>query len=173
MTSSCGAGRKKISLESMRDFSRKSLLHRRAYAKWGVGILKAPPGGIFNSSPVLTDGRVENQCHCAWLVYLSGFILLCSFFQLRWSATESWKCNSCFLARERGRVRENPLLHMFKFYVSLLPCRISHEQFYNKLFLTVKPGYTLYNGQVQTLPRAENNWRKTLVQKKWRRLVLS
>ena len=37
----------------------------------------------FLSSTVLTASQVKNGYHCALFVYLSGGILLCSFFQMR------------------------------------------------------------------------------------------
>ena len=102
VTLSCGAGRREI-----RRFgggrvwgiscSRRSLCVKcfptkrnfkethncTAYAKWRVESLKVPSGGILHSSPVLTVGPAKKRYHCAWLVYLLGDILLCSFFQLR------------------------------------------------------------------------------------------
>ena len=54
-----------------------------AFSKWEVVSLKVLSGGIFHSSPVLTAGWVKIWYRCAWLVYLSGVILLGSFFQLR------------------------------------------------------------------------------------------
>ena len=48
------------------------------YAKWGVGSLEVPSGGIFHSRPVHTASQVKNQYGCAWLVYPSGVILLIS-----------------------------------------------------------------------------------------------
>ena len=93
--------------------------------------------GIFLSGPVLTAGRVKNRYHCALLVYLSGVILLCSFFQMRCSAREKLKMEF-LIPSER-----EPTPSLFKFYVSLLHCRISHEQFYAVLFLSVKPGATM------------------------------
>ena len=37
--------------------------------------------GIFQSSPVLTSGRVKKQYRCAWLVYPQGAKLLLSVHQ--------------------------------------------------------------------------------------------
>ena len=61
------------------------------------GVESCWSGRIFLSSPVLTADRVKNQYRCAWLVYLSGVILLCSFFQLRCWAKISWRWSSCLL----------------------------------------------------------------------------
>ena len=70
-------------------------------------------------TPVLTARRVKNWYRCAWLVYLSGVILLPDVDE---SIGERW--SSCL---------------QFKSYVSLLPCRISHEQINTVLFQTVAP----------------------------------
>ena len=70
-------------------------------------------------TPVLTARRVKNWYRCAWLVYLSGVILLPDVDESiggRWS--------SCL---------------QFKSYVSLVPCTISHEQINTVLFQTVAP----------------------------------
>ena len=130
----------------MRDFRKRSLLsfvslsdlsgikethNSTTCAKWGVESLRAPPGRIFHRSPVLTAGWVKSRYHCAWLVYQLRVILLCSFISWDVDKLISWRWSSCLL---------------FNFYVSLLPCRISHEQLYAALLQAVEPWATTGRG---------------------------
>ena len=95
-------------------------------------------GGILHSSPVLTAGWVKKWYYCRRLVYLSGVILLYSFFQLICWAIEKLKMEFLFPSkRKEKRERENPHPSLFPY------CRMSHEQFYAALFLPVKPGTTV------------------------------
>ena len=84
---------------SFKIFSTKAELRKThnctAYPNWGV---KAPSGGIFHSSLFLSAGQVKKNgiiVHCAWLVYLSRFILLLSFFQLRCCVRVKLKMEFC------------------------------------------------------------------------------
>ena len=86
---------------------------------------KAPSGGIFHSSPVLTTDQVKNRYHCARLVYLSGVILLCSFFQLRCRCVDKlnwrWECscyclNPMFRHSPVGKVMSNSTQHSSKLW---------------------------------------------------------
>ena len=107
-----------------------------------LGASKPHQVGIHNS-PFLTAGRVKNRYHCPWLVCLSGVLLLYSFFQLRCSAKEKLKMEFLFPSEREGKREREPTSSLFKFYVFLLPCGMSHEQFDAELFLTVKPGATM------------------------------
>ena len=126
-------------------------LNCTAYAKWVIENLKATSGGIFHSSLVLTADQVKNRYHCAWLVYLSRVILLCSFFQLRCLARISWRWSSWLL---------------FKSYVSLLPYRISYEQLYAALFRTVQSGAAM-RGPIPAASRKQLKYDEFVVNLLW------
>ena len=55
--------------------------------------------GIFQSSPVLTSGRVKKQYRCAWLVYPQGAKLLLSVHQAENEVFFLYMYNSCFPCR--------------------------------------------------------------------------
>ena len=106
------------------------LLHRLCK----MGSWKAPSCGSFHSSPVLT--AVSVSLH--GLYTYQGLSFCVPSFSWDAQPEKSWRWYSCFLLRER-----EPYPTLFNICVSLLPCRMSHEQYYAMLFLTVKGHPTL------------------------------
>ena len=90
------------------------------------------------------------------LYAFQGFYFFIPSFSGDVQPKKSWRWNSCFLVKERGRERENPLLHC----LNSTPLWDESWAIRRRTLPNCEAGS--YYGQIRALPWAESKWIPTI-----------